>query len=43
MHSSWDTNNDGSIDCEYCDDSDFMGYAEATLPRSTDHGYRWDG
>ena len=31
MHSSWDTNNDGSIDCEYCDDSDFMGYAEATL------------
>jgi hypothetical protein len=28
MHSSYDTNNDGSIDCEYCDDQDFMGYAE---------------
>jgi subtilase family serine protease len=28
MHSSTDTNNDGSIDCEYCDDQDFMGYAE---------------
>ena len=30
MHSSTDTNNDNSIDCEYCDDSDFMGYAEGT-------------
>jgi hypothetical protein len=28
MHSSTDTNNDATIDCEYCDDSDFMGYAE---------------
>lgn len=31
MHASSDTNNDNSIDCEYCDDSDFMGYAEANL------------
>ncbi|PYM14561.1 MAG: hypothetical protein DMD81_17580 [Candidatus Rokuibacteriota bacterium] len=31
MHASYDTNNDGSIDCEYCDDSDFMGYAEGNL------------
>src|SRR5262245_54558398 len=31
MHASTDTNNDGKIDCEYCDDSDFMGYAEANL------------
>jgi hypothetical protein len=30
MHSSTDPNNDGAIDCEYCDDSDFMGYAEGT-------------
>ena len=28
MHSSTDTNNDATIDCEYCDDTDFMGYAE---------------
>jgi hypothetical protein len=26
-HSSTDTNNDGALDCEYCDTSDFMGYA----------------
>lgn len=26
-HSSTDTNNDGTLDCEYCDTSDFMGYA----------------
>ena len=25
-HASTDTNNDGTIDCEYCDRSDFMGY-----------------
>jgi len=25
-HASTDTNNDGAIDCEYCDTSDFMGY-----------------
>jgi hypothetical protein len=31
MHASTDTNNDDTIDCEYCDDSDFMGYAEANL------------
>ena len=31
MHASMDTGNDGTIDCEYCDDSDFMGYAEANL------------
>ena len=28
MHSSTDTDNNGTLDCEYCDDSDFMGYAE---------------
>ena len=31
MHASTDLNNDSTIDCEYCDDSDFMGYAEANL------------
>jgi hypothetical protein len=31
MHASWDTDNNGSNDCEYCDDADFMGYAEANL------------
>ena len=31
MHSATDLNNDSTMDCEYCDDSDFMGYAEATL------------
>ena len=31
MHASSDLNNDSTIDCEYCDDSDFMGYAEANL------------
>jgi len=31
MHASTDLNNDSSIDCEYCDDSDFMGYAEGNL------------
>jgi len=31
MHASTDLNNDDQIDCEYCDDSDFMGYAEANL------------
>ena len=25
-HASTDTNNDGTIDCEYCDKSDIMGY-----------------
>jgi hypothetical protein len=25
-HASTDTNNDGTIDCEYCDQSDIMGY-----------------
>ena len=25
-HASTDTNNDGTVDCEYCDKSDFMGY-----------------
>jgi hypothetical protein len=30
-HASTDSNNDGAIDCEYCDDSDFMGYSEANL------------
>ena len=30
-HASTDTNNDGSLDCEYCDTSDFMGYATASL------------
>lgn len=25
-HASTDTNNDGTIDCEYCDGSDIMGY-----------------
>jgi hypothetical protein len=25
-HASTDTNNDGAMDCEYCDTSDFMGY-----------------
>jgi hypothetical protein len=31
MHASTDFNNDAALDCEYCDDSDFMGYAEANL------------
>ena len=31
MHASTDLNNDAALDCEYCDDSDFMGYAEANL------------
>ena len=31
LHASTDKNNDGTNDCEYCDDSDFMGYAEANL------------
>jgi hypothetical protein len=30
-HASTDTNNDGTLDCEYCDNSDFMGYAMANL------------
>jgi hypothetical protein len=30
-HASTDTNNDGTLDCEYCDKSDFMGYAMANL------------
>ena len=30
-HASTDTNNDGTLDCEYCDTSDFMGYAMANL------------
>jgi hypothetical protein len=30
-HASTDTNNDGTLDCEYCDTSDFMGYATASL------------
>ena len=30
-HASTDTNNDGTLDCEYCDTSDFMGYATANL------------
>ena len=30
-HASTDTNNDGALDCEYCDTSDFMGYATANL------------
>ena len=30
-HASTDTNNDGTLDCEYCDSSDFMGYAMANL------------
>jgi len=25
-HASTDTNNDGAVDCEYCDQSDIMGY-----------------
>jgi len=27
QHSSTDANNDGTTDCEYCDNSDIMGYA----------------
>jgi hypothetical protein len=30
-HASTDTNNDGTLDCEYCDNSDFMGYAMSNL------------
>ncbi len=30
-HASTDTNNDGTLDCEYCDTSDFMGYALPNL------------
>ena len=30
-HASTDTNNDGTLDCEYCDTSDFMGYATSSL------------
>ena len=30
-HASTDTNNDGALDCEYCDTSDFMGYATGSL------------
>jgi hypothetical protein len=30
-HASTDTNNDDVSDCEYCDDSDFMGYAGTGL------------
>jgi hypothetical protein len=30
-HASTDTNNDDVSDCEYCDDSDFMGYAGVGL------------
>jgi hypothetical protein len=30
-HASTDLNNDGTLDCEYCDKSDFMGYAMANL------------
>ena len=30
-HASTDTNNDGTLDCEYCDTSDFMGYAMSNL------------
>lgn len=30
-HASTDTNNDGALDCEYCDTTDFMGYAMASL------------
>ncbi|MCM2310081.1 MAG: hypothetical protein NDI84_01650 [Steroidobacteraceae bacterium] len=30
-HASTDTNNDGALDCEYCDTSSFMGYATGSL------------
>lgn len=30
-HASTDTNNDGTLDCEYCDTSSFMGYATGSL------------
>jgi hypothetical protein len=30
-HASTDTNNDGTLDCEYCDTSDFMGYATGAM------------
>jgi hypothetical protein len=30
-HASTDTNNDGTLDCEYCDTSGFMGYAIPNL------------
>ena len=30
-HASTDTNNDGTLDCEYCDTSDFMGYATGSM------------
>ncbi len=30
-HASTDTNNDGTLGCEYCDKPDFMGYAMANL------------
>jgi hypothetical protein len=30
-HASTDANNDGTLDCEYCDTSDFMGYATGSM------------
>ena len=30
-HASTDTNNDGTLDCEYCDTSSFMGYATGAM------------
>ena len=31
LHASTDTNNDGTLDCEYCDTSSFMGYATGAM------------
>jgi hypothetical protein len=31
LHASTDTNNDGALDCEYCDTSSFMGYATGAM------------
>ena len=43
-HASTDTNNDGTLDCEYCDTSSFMGYATGSLrtlnaPHKTQMGW----
>jgi hypothetical protein len=35
MHASTDLNNDGTIDCEYCDVSDVMGYSGLFLRTNT--------